>query len=123
MVSVRDPAFIKAKERFLPYDNVIGIGIGPKLRKGYLISSKAIVVLVTKKLPPDEVPKNQLIPQFFEGYPVDVHVPKLTIIEHLNEKKGLASEETEYEWIDWGKIHRIHHFLQSIPVEIKEELK
>jgi len=119
---VRDAAFIKAMVRFLPYDGVIGVGFGPKLKKGKIMRSDAIVVLVTKKLKEEEVPKDQQIPQFYEGFPVDVQVPTLTITKP-QEKKIRMALETEYEWIDWGKIHRIHQIQQSIAVDLGKEPK
>ena len=119
MSLIRSAAFDKARKKFLPYNGVIGVGLGPKLRKGKVVSLDAIIVLVTKKLSMDEVPEDEQIPQFFEGFPVDVHVPRLTI--RGEEKKGFEFVETEYEWIDWGKIHRLHRLQLSGPILAERE--
>ncbi len=119
MSSIRSAAFDKARKKFLPYDGVIGVGLGPKLRKGKVVSLDAIIVLVTKKLSMDEVPEGEQIPQFFEGFPVDVHVPRLEL--RGEGKRGFEFEETEYEWIDWGKIHRLHRLLLSRPILAERE--
>ncbi len=119
MSSIRSAAFDKARKKFLPYAGVIGVGLGPKLKKGEVVSLDAIIVLVTKKLPMDEVPENEQIPQFFEGFPVDVHVPRLEL--RGEEKKGFEFQETEYEWIDWGKIHRQHQLQLSLPILTERE--
>jgi hypothetical protein len=119
MSLIRSAAFDKARKKFLPYNGVIGVGLGPKLRKGKVVSLDAIIVLVTKKLSMDDVPEDEQIPQFFEGFPVDIRVPRLEL--RGEGRKGFEFEETEYQWIDWGKIHRLHQLQQSVRVSTKRE--
>jgi hypothetical protein len=105
----------KARARFLEYGEVVGVGYGPKLVGGKETTPEAIVVLVARKLPRSSVPKGQLIPKTFEGFPTDVREPRLSV---GTERKKFDPEKppedpsdeclTDYEWIDWAKIHRLN---------------
>lgn len=52
--------------------NLIGIGIGVELKAGEPTGQKALVAMVERKLPPDELAKNDLLPKTAEGVRLDV---------------------------------------------------
>jgi hypothetical protein len=52
--------------------NVVGVGIGKAIRDGKQTDQLALVVLVSRKVPPDELGLDDLIPTEIEGVPVDV---------------------------------------------------
>ncbi|KEI00773.1 hypothetical protein IRP63_04680 [Clostridium botulinum] len=52
--------------------NVIGIGLGYKVKEKVYTSNKCIVVFVTKKLPSNEIPPQDLIPPYYNGILTDV---------------------------------------------------
>lgn len=64
------------KSKYAPllfkYEGVVGVGIGRKIVAGKETDQLAIVVDVIKKLSEDRLKKEDLIPQFLEGIPVDV---------------------------------------------------
>ena len=43
------------KKQLLSLDNVIGVGLGHKMARGQFTENKAIVVIVEKKVPSDEL--------------------------------------------------------------------
>jgi hypothetical protein len=105
----------RARATFLHYDQVIGVGYGPKLVRGRETTPHAIVVFVARKLAKSSVPKEQLIPPSFEGFATDVREPKLTVGSERKEFDPTEPPEdpndeclTDHEWIDWGKIHRLN---------------
>lgn len=65
-----------AAERLLgaeqPTENVIGVGAGVKWKDGKPTGKPAIVVLVTQKLPEDQIPKGHMIEYPDSDYPTDV---------------------------------------------------
>jgi hypothetical protein len=65
---------VKARHeaRLLQKANVIGIGVGFRERGGKLTDEVALVVNVTRKLPSDQLPPEEIIPCEIEGVPVDV---------------------------------------------------
>ncbi|MFW5748176.1 MAG: hypothetical protein ACOCYT_01040 [Chloroflexota bacterium] len=52
--------------------NVVGIGIGYKTTSGEMTDQLALVVMVEKKIPLDELEPQQRIPAHIEGVTVDV---------------------------------------------------
>jgi hypothetical protein len=52
--------------------HVVGVGVGIRQRGGALTDEIALVVMVDRKLPPDQVPPGDLIPAEIDGVPVDV---------------------------------------------------
>ena len=54
--------------------NVVGVGIGPKVRGGRSTDEMAIKVFVSQKVPLDSLPEDQRIPKHIEGIPTDVEV-------------------------------------------------
>jgi hypothetical protein len=107
-------AYLKAKKAFAPLNGIIGVGYGPKFAKGKVVDDEAIIVLVEKKLPKEELISNQTIPDMFEGFPTDVREPKVTTSrnqEDISMNMVPTEEEnclTDYHWIDWGKIHQVN---------------
>jgi hypothetical protein len=100
-------AFTRAREKLLKFDSVIGVGYGPKIARGQVVERRAIIVLVAKKGPPDKITAGQMVPLEIEGLPTDVREPKLMLDEH-EDSSGMPLEElSDYQWIDWGKIHEI----------------
>jgi hypothetical protein len=105
-------AWQQARDTFLRYTNVIGVGRGPKIKGGREVAREAIVVLVDRKLRRANVPKGELIPATFGGFPTDVREPHLTVKRKRfdpNTPPDDPNDEclTDHEWIDWGKIHRL----------------
>ena len=105
-------AHARAQAEFRPFRTVIGVGIGPKVVRGRVIADNAIVVLVDKKLPAKNVPKGELIPPVFEGFPTDVRVP---VLQAPPPKRKDASPFragnwciTDYQWIEWTKVHQMN---------------
>jgi len=54
--------------------NVLGVGVGMKMREGKPTGEVAIVVLVKEKVPSDQLMPDDVVPDEIEGIPVDVHV-------------------------------------------------
>ena len=52
--------------------NVVGVGIGFQERAGQRTGAVCIVVSVRKKLPPDQLAPQDVIPTELEGVPVDI---------------------------------------------------
>jgi hypothetical protein len=52
--------------------NVVGVGIGPKIRKGKQTKTMSIRFYVEKKVPLKAVPKSDLLPTKVNGVPTDV---------------------------------------------------
>ncbi len=54
--------------------NVVGVGIGLREQGGKPTGEPAIVVSVTRKVPPSQLAPDDVIPRELEGIPVDVQV-------------------------------------------------
>ena len=52
--------------------NVVGVGIGLVRVNGEVTAEPALIVMVTKKLSPEELEPEDVIPQMIEGVRVDV---------------------------------------------------
>lgn len=78
----------KYKKEILKKKNVIGVGLGEKIKGDLQTGEEAITVFVKKKVPIEELSPNDLLPKEYQGKKVDVlelgHVKKL-VSEH--EKK------------------------------------
>ncbi|MCD3326546.1 serine protease, partial [Clostridium botulinum D/C] len=57
---------------FFSKANVAGVGLGYKVRNGFTICQKCIVVFVTLKLPSNDIPEKDLVPAIYRGIPTDV---------------------------------------------------
>ena len=105
-----DNVYLRARRAFLPFPAVVGVGHGPKIRAGKVVAPLAIIVLVERKRPVAEVSSAELIPPYFEGWPTDVRVPKLVpdAPRQGGDTRGPQQDFclTDYQWIDWPKIHR-----------------
>lgn len=60
------------REWLLSKANVVGVGVGLQQTKGRYTDAIALIVLVTHKLPPEELAEDDLLPEEIEGFPVDV---------------------------------------------------
>ncbi|NPV76563.1 MAG: hypothetical protein HPY59_09350 [Anaerolineae bacterium] len=60
------------RERLLSKANVVGVGVGLQQTEGHYTDTIALIVLVTRKLPPEELAEADLLPEEIEGFPVDV---------------------------------------------------
>jgi hypothetical protein len=106
-----DQAYFRAREAFLGFDGVVGVGYGPKITRGKVVARQAIIVFVESKLHAEEIPEGQAIPPFFAGLPTDVRLPRLTPDRSADVDEGEPSARddlclTDYQWIDWPLIHR-----------------
>src|SRR5262249_44579310 len=78
------------------------------------VARDAIIVLVARKLAPKDVPEDNLVPPFFEGFQTDVREPHLNASssKKFDPKRPPDDQNdeclTDNEWIDWGKIHRLN---------------
>ncbi|NIN73059.1 MAG: hypothetical protein GTO46_14250 [Gemmatimonadetes bacterium] len=52
--------------------NVVGVGVGLLERGGARTETVALVVMVKKKVPRDQLPADDIVPTEIEGIPVDV---------------------------------------------------
>ncbi|AEB75716.1 hypothetical protein [Clostridium botulinum] len=52
--------------------NVVGVGLGYKITNGFCKFIPCIKVLVSTKIPPNEIPPNESIPEHFKGLITDV---------------------------------------------------
>ena len=107
-----DNVWHDARKRFLPFDGVVGVGWGAKLKEGKVVERQAIVVFVERKLPGAEIRDGQFIPAEFGGVATDVRVPQLTpsaATEGDEARRDLPSEVClpDVQWIDWPKVHRV----------------
>ncbi|MCU0496367.1 MAG: hypothetical protein MUF87_03330 [Anaerolineae bacterium] len=59
-------------EMLMSKPNVIGVGIGKRKRSGVYLEEVCIVVMVTQKVPFDQLHPEDRIPQMIEGIPIDV---------------------------------------------------
>jgi len=100
-----DNLWLRARRAFLPFQGVVGVGYGPKLTHGKLVTRHAIIVLVERKLPIDRLREGERVPPTFEGVPTDVRIPRL--MPSSDGPRDLCL--TDYQWIDWGKIDRMWH--------------
>lgn len=110
MSPVLQNVWLRARQTFLPFRGVVGVGYGPKVKGDEVVSRHAIIVLVAKKLPAREVPADQLIPSVFHGHPTDVREPRLTLHDdEIGEAGGMPEDFclTDHQWIDAMKVHRM----------------
>ncbi len=53
--------------------NVVGVGIGLRMRGGESTGEIALIVMVTDKVPSAELSPEDVIPAEIDGVPIDVH--------------------------------------------------
>jgi hypothetical protein len=56
----------------LPLSNIVGVGLGSKIKRGRFTETPAVRIYVAVKVDAGSVPKELLIPPEFEGVPTDV---------------------------------------------------
>lgn len=61
------------EQALLAKANVVGVGVGTRVRKGRRTGEVALVVLVTHKVPLAQLDPEDVIPSEIEGVQVDVH--------------------------------------------------
>ena len=63
----------RAHERMLlAKPNVVGVGVGYRIARGQQTDTVVIIVMVSQKLPANQLKPDELIPAEIEGIPVDV---------------------------------------------------
>ena len=60
------------KHELLKIPNVVGVGVGYKIREGRITDEPAIMVYVTRKLPKQALRKEELVPEELDGIKTDV---------------------------------------------------
>lgn len=60
------------KEELLTKANVVGVAMGYHQKGGKSTDKLALVVMVSKKIPPSQLNLKDLIPTYIDGIPVDV---------------------------------------------------
>ncbi len=66
------PIYHRVLPNFLERQNVVACGLGYKISHGRPTQDLSLVVSVTRKLPPEHLTAQDLIPQTVEGLPTDV---------------------------------------------------
>ncbi|KLU74594.1 hypothetical protein [Clostridium botulinum] len=57
---------------FLNKRNVVGLGLGYKIKNGFYTNQLCVQVLVSRKLPQNQLNSNDMIPVIYKGIPTDV---------------------------------------------------
>ncbi|MCD3195812.1 hypothetical protein G8S49_11680, partial [Clostridium botulinum C] len=57
---------------FLNKRNVVGLGLGYKVKNGFHTNQLCVQVLVSRKFPENEININDKIPSMYKGIPTDV---------------------------------------------------
>lgn len=60
------------ESRLLAYPNVVGVGVGRRVRGGRLTEEIGLIVLVQAKRPSTQLAEKERIPAEIDGVPVDV---------------------------------------------------
>ncbi|CAG7840760.1 hypothetical protein Z959_12155 [Clostridium novyi B str. ATCC 27606] len=72
---------------FLNKKNVVGLGLGYKVKNGFYTNQLSVQVFVCKKFPKNELNNNDIIPLMYKGIPTDVKETGYFRACSLNEKK------------------------------------
>jgi len=62
----------KYRNKMLPLNHVVGIGFGKKIKSNRTTEEDAIIIMVDKKLPEEELGKSDLVPQTLDNIKTDV---------------------------------------------------
>ena len=62
----------KHEEALLNKANVMGVGVGLRMRAGELTDDVVLVVMVTRKVPRAQLAPEDFVPSEIEGVPVDI---------------------------------------------------
>ncbi|NLP44912.1 MAG: hypothetical protein GX351_09835 [Peptococcaceae bacterium] len=77
------------RQKLLSLPGVVGIGHGKKEKKGKTTKKDALIVFVEKKLPPEQLQSDELVPQFIDDTPTDViEIGELYALEKPPQKKS-----------------------------------
>ena len=60
------------EQELMAKPNVIGVGVGLKIKDGVQTDKTSLIILVSKKIPEIELSAEELLPEEVEGIPVDV---------------------------------------------------
>lgn len=60
------------QDELMQKPNVVGVAIGKRKQNGKLTDEVALVVMVSKKVPVDQIDPEDILPSQIEGVPVDV---------------------------------------------------
>ncbi|CAG7839125.1 hypothetical protein CLOHAE12215_00529 [Clostridium haemolyticum] len=71
---------------FLDKSNVVGVGLGYKIKNGFNTFKKCLSVFVTNKLPYYNIYCNDMIPSYYFGIPTDVVNTGVFHLQKLNKK-------------------------------------
>jgi hypothetical protein len=84
---------LEPEDAQLPRPNVIGLGVGVKETDGVPTGEPALLVLVTHKVPPDELTADELVPATLQDVTTDVvEVGEVTAEQFTQEKVDVAEE-------------------------------
>ena len=86
----------KYEKELLKKPNVIGVGVGLKIKGGKVTDEPAIMVYVTRKLPKEHLSKEELVPEEIEGVKTDV--VEVGIIRALGFQKQVSHEDRRKKW-------------------------
>ena len=64
----------KNKDFLKSLANVVGVGVGPKMRNGQPTGEMAVKVFVSRKVPLDELSEADRVPPTLEGFATDVEL-------------------------------------------------
>lgn len=102
-VPAHDPRMLRALEikgrelaRLRNYPNVTGVGVGLKEVRGRVTEDIAVRVYVSKKLPPEKLAREALLPKEIDGVPVDV------IEAHLRANDDPAEHQLRHQLLRGG---------------------
>ncbi|EGO89307.1 serine protease [Clostridium botulinum C] len=71
---------------FLNKSNVIGVGLGYKIKNGFNTFKKCLSVFVTRKLPCYNISSSNLVPSYYWGIPTDIVDTGVFHLQKLNNK-------------------------------------
>src|ERR1700738_1719262 len=77
-------------------DDVIGLGFGPKIVDGKLVSPRQLVIY--------KAGKDSVVPEISD---VEVRLPRLTN-RHVTVKERQHQCLTDYQWLFWNKIDKLN---------------
>src|SRR5262245_53396359 len=67
------PATPPTKRKLVAHrHNIVGVGVGPKIRKGLVTQARCIRFYVAKKVPLRAIPEANRVPERINGVPTDV---------------------------------------------------
>ncbi len=99
--------YLDLKNKYRDYirskPNVVGIGVGKRLKDNRMTDEKSVLVLVSKKVPEVALRKEELIPRQLEGEPVDVvEIGEIRFLKEEEKKEGKEGTEElqpEKSWL------------------------